>query len=111
MFKETVSKKVGRGNFLQLFTSKDRFRRFAFCILAGLPTWFTIGLLVVYAPEFAKSFGVIEPVSTAKAVMFNYAGLVVGDFASSMLSHLLKSRNHAVQWFIGLNFITALLYL
>ena len=36
---------VTRGNFIALFTSKDRFKRYMLCIMIGLPTWFTIGIL------------------------------------------------------------------
>ena len=111
IFTHTQAQCVTRGNFFSLFTSRERFKRFACCILTGIPTWYTIGLLIVYAPELAKAFGVTEPVSTAKAVMFNYAGLVVGDFGSSLWSHLMKSRNHAVRWLIVLNFCVALVYL
>ena len=111
IFKETQNKNISRGNFLKLFTSRDRFRRFSLCILSGIPIWFTIGILVAYAPEFAKNFEVTEPISAAKAIMACYVGFVLGDFGFGMVSQLIKSRNKAVLWAIGLNFITALIYL
>ena len=111
IFKETQNKNISRGNFLKLFTSRDRFRRFSLCILSGIPIWFTIGILVAYAPEFAKNFEVTEPISAAKAIMACYVGFVLGDFGFGMVSQLIKSRNKAVLWAISLNFITAMIYL
>jgi putative MFS transporter len=102
---------VSRGNFLSLFTHPDRFRRFGLCILAGLPIWMTIGILVAYAPEFAKQFGVAEPILTSKAVAFCYLGFVFGDFGSGMYSQLIRSRNLAVKVFVVLNFVASLVYL
>ena len=111
IFNESKMKNVSRGNFLKLFTSRDRFQRFSLCILAGVPIWFTIGILVAYAPEFAKSFGIMEPVSASKAIMACYLGFVIGDFGFGMISQLIKSRNRAVLWAIGSNFVACLVYL
>ncbi|MBS1958012.1 MAG: MFS transporter [Bdellovibrionales bacterium] len=102
---------VSRGNFLNLILHKDKLRRFGFCILAGVPIWMTIGVLVAFAPEFAKNFGVAEPVSAAKAVMYCYLGFVFGDFLSGSYSQVIKSRNRALRIFVVLNFIVSLVYL
>ena len=102
---------VSRGNFLKLFTHADRFRRFVFCILAGVPIWFTIGILVTYSPEFAKTFNIADPILTSKAIMYCYLGFVFGDFGSGVLSQLIKSRNQAVKLFVVLNFLVSILYL
>ncbi len=102
---------VKRGNFLSLFSSKSRFKRFFLCILSGVPIWFTIGIMVAYGPEFAKLFGVTEPITTAKAVMACYVGFVFGDFGFGFVSQLMKSRKKAIQWAMGLNFATSLVYL
>jgi putative MFS transporter len=102
---------VSRGNFFQLFTSKDRFKRFSLCILAGVPSWYTIGILTAYAPEFAKELGIVEPVTTAKAVMYCYLGFVFGDFLSGFMSQVKKSRLIAMKTFIVLNLVSALVFL
>ena len=111
MFQETQGKQVRKGSFFSLFTDGSRFKRFSLSILIGIPIWLTIGILVTFAPEFAKSFGVIGEVSTAKAVMACYSGFVIGDFLFGMLSQWMKSRNRAVFWAIVLNFCSALVYL
>jgi putative MFS transporter len=112
IFKTALKQKtVSRGNFLQLFTNKNRFERFLFCILAGIPIWYTVGILVAYAPEFAKTFHVSGVVITAKAVLYCYLGFAIGDFSSGLISQLLKSRIRALKLFIALNFLVSIAYL
>lgn len=111
IFQGIKDQNVSRGNFFSLFTSRDRFKRFGFCILAGLPIWMTIGVLVAYAPEFSRLFGVTEPVTAAKAVAYCYLGFVFGDFGSGFYSQMIKSRNRAVTVFIAANFLVMAVYL
>lgn len=110
-FHHAKSQGVNRGSFIKLFTNMDRLKRFAVCIIAGVPIWFTIGILVAYAPEFANAFAIADPVLTAKAIMYCYLGFVIGDFGSGLVSQLIKSRNKAVKIFIALNFFTSIIYL
>ena len=88
------------GNFLSLFTHRNRFKRFAHCILVGVPIWFVVGTLIQLAPEFAKYLGVTEPVTAGRAVMFCYGGLVFGDFTSGALSQVLKHRLRVIRVFL-----------
>jgi putative MFS transporter len=111
VYKQVATSGISRGNFLNIFTNANKAKRFALCILAGVPIWFTIGVLVSYGPEFAKSFGMTESIGTAKAVMACYLGFTIGDFASGLLSQLIKSRNLAVKIFILFNFSCFLIYL
>lgn len=105
------TEQVKRGSLLMLFKSKERFLRYLYCILAGTPIWFSVGILVAYSPEFAQSFEIIEPINVARAIMFSYLGFVLGDFGSGMLSQWLKSRNQAVKIFIILNALSILVFL
>ncbi|RII27510.1 MAG: MFS transporter [Geobacter sp.] len=102
MFKGMEGTDKPRGNFLALFTSSDRFSRFINSILIGIPTWFVVGVLITFSPEFAKMLDIQGAVSAGNAVMFCYLGLVFGDFASGFLSQLLKSRKKVVLIFLGL---------
>jgi hypothetical protein len=111
VFQKTQSHSVSKGNFFSIFTQRDRFNRFTLCILAGVPIWFTIGILVAYSPEFAKAFEIMDPILTAKAVMYCYLGFVIGDFGSGLLSQLIKSRTMALKIFIALNFIISLIFM
>ena len=100
MFKGMEEKQVSKGNFLALFTSADRFGRFAHSILIGLPSWFVVGVLITFSPEFAKALNVQGQISAGNAVMYCYLGLVAGDLASGLLSQLLKSRKKVVLIFL-----------
>lgn len=102
MFKGMEESTVSRGNFLALFTSRDRFGRFLHSILIGLPSWFVVGVLITFSPEFAKILNIQGQVSAGNAVMYCYMGLVAGDLASGMLSQLLRSRKKVILLFLVL---------
>ena len=100
MFKGMQENGVSKGNFLALFTSRDRFGRFLHSILIGLPSWFVVGVLITFSPEFAKVLAVRGTVSAGNAVMYCYLGLVAGDLASGVLSQLLRSRKKVILLFL-----------
>ena len=100
MFKGMEGTNLRRGNFLSLFTSRDRFGRFLHSILIGLPSWFVVGVLITFSPEFAKVLNIQGQVSAGNAVMYCYMGLVAGDLASGLLSQLFKSRKKVVLLFL-----------
>jgi MFS family permease len=100
MFKGMEGSTVSRGNFLSLFTSRDRFGRFLHSILIGLPSWFVVGVLITFSPEFAKILNVQGAISAGNAVMYCYMGLVAGDLVSGLLSQMLKSRKKVILLFL-----------
>jgi MFS transporter, putative metabolite:H+ symporter len=100
MFREMTTARVSKGSFLSLFTDRNRFGRYLHSILIGIPTWFVVGVLITFSPEFARSFGVTGPVAAGNAVMYCYLGLVFGDLTSGLLSQLLKSRRKVVFIFL-----------
>jgi MFS family permease len=110
MFKGMESLEVRRGNFLSLFTSRDRFGRFLHSIMIGLPTWFVVGVLITFSPEFAKVLNVQGGVNAGNSVMFCYLGLVFGDFASGVMSQLLRSRRRVVLIFLGITCVAIAAY-
>ncbi len=87
---------VARGDLTMLLRSWPRFKRYARCVLIGLPIWYVVGILVTASPEFARAFGATGPVSAGDAVLWTYAGLVVGDLSSGVLSQWLQSRKRVV---------------
>ncbi|MCE1227370.1 MAG: MFS transporter, partial [Geobacteraceae bacterium] len=101
---------VSKGNFLSLFTSADRFGRFLHAILIGLPSWFVVGVLITFSPEFAKLLGVTGAISAGNAVMYCYLGLVAGDLLSGILSQLLKSRKKVVLLFLIITVVAVVVY-
>jgi len=70
------------------------------CIVIGIPLWFVVGILITLSPEFGNVLGVKGSVNAGAAVAYCYAGLVLGDIASGMLSQLLKSRIKVVFIFL-----------
>jgi MFS transporter, putative metabolite:H+ symporter len=112
MFHSIKEAAIQRGNFLQIFHTKERFYRYLKCILVGLPTWFVVGILVTLAPEFSKSFGMTDAVTTGgAAIMWCYTGLTIGDFASGIMSQLVKSRKKALLFFHLFSAATIVWYL
>jgi hypothetical protein len=93
---------IKKGDFLCLFKKRERFIRYLGCICVGVPLWYTVGLLMALAPEFSQSIGVVGVVSAGKAIFYNYAGLVVGDLCSGLLSQFLQSRKKSILLFISI---------
>lgn len=111
MFSSMKEKKeVGRGKFLQLFTNRQIFLRYLCCILIGVPVWFVIGILITFAPEFAKELGVQGTITGSKSIMWAYVGLSLGDIASGVFSQYLRSRKKAVLVYLLLTLALILVY-
>lgn len=96
MFHQAQEQAVARGDFFSLFTSRDRFFRALRCTLIAVPLWFSVGILMFYAPEFARALGYTGPVTAGDAIAWCYAGLVVGDLGSGFLSQWLASRKRVL---------------
>ena len=111
MYKSIKDSKVVKGNFLKLFTDKERFYKFLKCILIGLPTWFVIGVLVTFSDKFAEAMKIAEPVNPAQSIMYAYIGIVIGDFVSGYLSQVFKTRKKVVLLFLFMNVICIGVYL
>ncbi len=91
---------VKRGDFLSLFKSPSKLRRFVNGILIGAPLWYVVGIIITLSPEFSKALLGIEPVEAGKSVFFSYAGLVVGDVIAGLISQKLKSRKKVILAFL-----------
>ncbi len=111
MFQQSKNKNISRGNFLALFTNSKRFLRYLRCICIGFPTWFTVGILVTFSPEFAQALNISEQVSAGNAIMFAYGGLVAGDLVSGLLSQILQSRKKVMFIFLALSAVSIMVFL
>ena len=97
MYKKTKSAGVSRGNFIALFTDRKRFRKFLFCTLLALPTWYTVSVLTINAPSFAQdALGISGTVKGSTSVMLHYIGAAIGSFLFGYISMLFKSRKKAI---------------
>ena len=111
IFEKVKEKGVSRGNFFQLFTSRQQFFKYLRCILIGIPVWFVAGILMTFSPEFGKVLDLGAPIVAGKAVMWEYLGLTIGDISSGMLSQYFKSRKKVVVIFIMLVGVLSAVYL
>lgn len=102
---------VRRGDFFALFTSARRLRRYLFVILSGLPIWFVFAILVSLAPEMGAALGLDPAPTAARAVLWAYVGIALGDLASGTLSQWLRSRRKVMALFIALTGVMLGLYL
>jgi MFS family permease len=97
MFEKTRNQNISKGNFLALFTSRTRFRKFLFCTLLALPTWYTVSVLTINAPSFAEeALHITGTVKGSTSVMLHYIGAAIGSFLFGYLSMLFRSRKKAV---------------
>ncbi|WP_353183061.1 MFS transporter [Parapedobacter lycopersici] len=90
------AQQVAKGKLSMLFTDGDRFKRYIYCLLIGLPIWFVVGILVTQAPEFGKALGAPVTLSAGKGILFSYLGISLGDIIAGLLAQLTKSRKLAV---------------
>ena len=101
MFSTLEKTNVARGNYLQFFTNKERFYRYAKGMLIGMPVWYCIGILIFFADEFARQMG-ISGITPGNAILFQYIGLGLGDVCAGLTSQKLKSRKKALYLFYGI---------
>ena len=79
-------------------------------ILIGLPTWFVIGILIVFSNEFGKRFGISDVIIPGKATMYAYVAISIADVLAGLLSQWLKSRKKALYIFYFLTAVSIALY-
>jgi len=96
MFHKAKTSEVKRGGFFEFLTVRANFIKYIRCIFVGIPVWFTIGLLVTLATEFAEALGVVGEVIGSKAVMYHYIGASAGAFLTGFISQRLRSRKKAL---------------
>lgn len=110
MFNAIKQSKASRGNFISLFTNKQRFLKYLKCMLLGTPTWFVVGILVAFSNKFAVEMGVQDAINPGDAIAFTYAGLTLGDFSTGLISQLWKSRRKVMILFLLLTAAFVFLY-
>ena len=95
-----LEKNVSKGNFLMFFNNAQRFKKYIYSILLGLPTWFVIGILIAFSNKFAKSFGMPEEINPGKATMYAYVAISIGDVLAGLVKPGLKSRKKLCIFFM-----------
>jgi putative MFS transporter len=98
MYEKTKSNKtVRKGDFFSLFSNIRRFRKFLFCILLAIPTWYTVSVLTINAPSFAQdALNISGEVKGSTSVMLHYIGASIGSFLFGFISLKLGSRKKTI---------------
>ncbi len=112
IFKGMQGEVVEKGNFLMLFKSGKIFIKYLRCVIVGIPTWFAIGILVTFSPEFAseKNLNIQGKINGGDAIMYAYAGITLGNFLCGWMSQVLRSRKKAVFYFLLLTAVGFVMY-
>lgn len=110
MYKDIKEMGVARGSFRMFFNDANRFRKFMLSILIGLPTWYVIGILIVFSNEFGKRFGISDEIIPGKATMYAYVAISIADVLAGLLSQWLRSRKKALYIFYLFTAISIALY-
>lgn len=111
IFAKALQTSASRGNFLALFTNKDRLRRYASLILVAMPIWYAIGILITFSPELGKTLGLNPAPKSSLAVMFYYLSLTFGDLVNGYLSQRFQTRKRIIGIFMGLAVCLTAVYL
>ncbi|HEX5632190.1 MAG TPA: MFS transporter, partial [Gemmatimonadales bacterium] len=111
MFERARAGVSGRGDLRHLVNDAGRAARYARAILIGVPIWFTTGVLIIFAPEFAQALGVAGEITNGRAVLAYYSAGVLGMGAAGLLSERLRSRRGAVAVFLALGLAANAAYL
>lgn len=110
MYKQVAIQNISRGNFGMFFNNANRFRKFMLSILIGLPTWYVIGILIVFSNEFGRRLGINEEIIPGKATMYAYVAISVADVLAGLLSQWLRSRKKALFIFYFLTAVSIALF-
>jgi len=111
MFDNIKKSNLQKGNFFMLFQERNRFLKYLYCIMIGLPVWFCIGVLIKFSEKLATATMVDGEVKIGNAIMYAYIGLSIGDLLSGWLSQLLKSRKKVVLFYLMLTVVLSYLFL
>jgi len=83
---------VRRGNFRMFFMNKTRLMHYVGCIFLGMPIWFVLGTIVIFAPEIGIALGTDEPLKASSAVISYFVGQTIGGILCGLLSQFFGNR-------------------
>ncbi len=90
---------VQRGNLGLFLKDKKRIWRLLRCVMAAVPLWFALGILVPFAPEIIGNKSNIA-VNVAAIVLSYAIGETSGEVVSGVVSQLVHSRRLALFLFL-----------
>jgi putative MFS transporter len=93
-----------------LLLQNGRLPKYLWCILIGLPIYFTTGVLFTFAPELTKGLNVQGTVTAGNTILYGAMGMTLGDLLAGVLSQWLKSRKRAVALSLAVGLGLVLVY-
>jgi putative MFS transporter len=111
MFKDIERSNVSKGNFLMLFTSWERFKKYIFCILIGAPLWYVVGVLIGFSDQFGIALGSKIAIKPSDGIFYSYIGIAIGDIFAGLLAQVTKSRKLTMTVFLLLSLVSVYFYL
>jgi MFS family permease len=109
MFKDVAKKTENRGNFLAIFKTWPRARRYLGIVAVGLPVWYVIGILAAASPEIGADAG-MTAADRPTALMYCYIFLGVGDVLAGITSQWMRSRKMALGIFLAATALATVAY-
>ncbi|MEI8138062.1 MAG: MFS transporter [Bacteroidota bacterium] len=111
MFEKVKQSNISKGNFFDLFKTRQSAFQYLSVIMIAVPVWYVMGILITFAPEIFVSIGVTDfKPDAGKSIMYAYLGITLGDVASGAISQWLKSRKKALLLFLIMTVISVFLY-
>ncbi len=111
MYRQVANRAIAKGKFTMLFATRERFLRYLYCLLIGLPLWFVVGIFIALAPEFGAALGAPVPLSAGVGIMFSYIGISLGDLLAGLFAQITRSRKLTVFVFQVSMLISSVWYL
>ena len=111
MFQAIKNENVSRGNFLALISKKESGIKFLSIVLATVPVWYVMGILITFCSTLLAEMGAQFEAKSSTAIAFAYIGITAGDLASGLLSQYLKSRKKVMFIFVSLLAVSTLIFL
>jgi MFS family permease len=110
LFDRARAAAVPRGNFLALFTSAERLKKYACLILVAMPIWYAIGILITFSPEIGTALGLALAPKAGTAILLYYLALTFGDLTNGLLSQLFRTRRKIIAVFMGFTLLFCVAY-
>ena len=104
---KNVAHGAPKGNLMMLFNNRERFMRFFWCMMLGLPTWFVLGILMTFSQEILPGAG-LPIIATAVLMIYCNIALPIGDFTSIMLCQVIKKRRPIFALFVLISVVSSL---
>lgn len=111
IFRGAQERRSGLRDFLLIFVRAKILKRFIACVVAGVPIWFTVGIILANAKEIARLLGVQGELRSGISIAVCYSGLFVGDMLGGVLSQYLQSRKMAIGFFVLLSAVFQAIFL